>query len=76
MIPDPSMKFDHMYIVLGYMPADLHKIIYSANALTERHIRYMVYQMFCALKFIHSANIVHRDLKPSNILVNRNCHIR
>mmetsp|Transcript_16446 Transcript_16446/g.23039 ORF Transcript_16446/g.23039 Transcript_16446/m.23039 type:complete len:450 (+) Transcript_16446:57-1406(+) len=76
MVPDPSLPFDHMYIVLGYMPADLHKIIYSSNSLTDRHICYMVYQMFCALKFIHSANIIHRDLKPSNILVNRNCHIR
>eukprot|EP00954_Amorphochlora_amoebiformis_P008325 646875-Amorphochlora_amoeboformis.AAC.2 len=31
MVPPPEMKFNHMYIVMGYMPADLHKIIYSSN---------------------------------------------
>ena len=27
-------------------------------------------QIFCALKYIHSANVWHRDLKPGNLLVN------
>lgn len=76
MTPAPSERFDHIYLVLGYMPADLHKVIHSSNKLTNKHICYMVYQILCALRFMHSAGIVHRDLKPSNVLVNRTCHIR
>ena len=44
--------------------------------LEEKHIRFFVFQMLVALRYIHSANVVHRDLKPENILVNpTNCHI-
>jgi len=35
-----------------------------------------MYQIFCALKYLHSANIIHRDLKPGNILINKNSEIR
>lgn len=38
--------------------------------LTEDHLLLILYNLLCALKFMHSANILHRDLKPSNILIN------
>jgi mitogen-activated protein kinase 7 len=58
------------------MEADLHQIIYSEQPLTDVHIQYLIYQLLCGLKYLHSANVMHRDLKPINLLVNSNCDLK
>lgn len=35
-----------------------------------------MYQLLCALKYIHSAGIIHGDVRPSNILVNPDTSIK
>jgi mitogen-activated protein kinase 15 len=40
------------------------------------HIKFILYQLAKALKYLHSGRIIHRDLKPSNILINSNCSIK
>lgn len=75
--PPPSTEdFDDVYIVQDLMETDLHRIIYSRQALTIDHIQYFVYQILRGLKYIHSANVLHRDLKPSNLLLNSNCDLK
>lgn len=64
-----------IYLVFEYMDADLHNVIKS-NILSDIHKRYIIYQLFKALKYIHSAGLVHRDLKPSNLLINSDCLIK
>lgn len=64
-----------LYLVFEYMDADLHHVIKS-NILSEIHKKYIIYQLFKALKYIHSAGLVHRDLKPSNLLINSDCLIK
>eukprot|EP00968_Pinguiococcus_pyrenoidosus_P012718 scaffold1130_cov195-Pinguiococcus_pyrenoidosus.AAC.79 len=74
--PPPSKPFNDIYIVTDLMETDLHRIIYSDQALGTDHVQYFIYQILRALKYLHSANVIHRDLKPSNILVNSNCDLK
>ena len=68
--------FHDVYIVSELMETDLHRIICSNQALSIDHVKYFVYQILRALKYIHSANVLHRDLKPSNLLVNSDCLLK
>jgi len=75
-IPAQSPDFEDIYIVTDLMETDLHRVIYSKQALTDEHCQYFTYQILRGLKYLHSANVLHRDLKPSNILVNKNCDLK
>lgn len=54
---------------------DLKKLLKSSKHLEETQVKSIVYDILCALKYLHAANIIHRDLKPGNILVNDDCTI-
>ncbi|CAN0160940.1 unnamed protein product, partial [Laminaria digitata] len=76
-LPPASLEdFDDVYIISELMETDLHRVIYSRQALTDEHTQYFLYQILCALKYIHSASVLHRDLKPSNVLLNANCDLK
>ena len=55
---------------------DLKKLLKSSKHLEETQVKSIVYDILCALKYLHAANIIHRDLKPGNILVNDDCTIQ
>jgi mitogen-activated protein kinase 1/3 len=69
-------EFNDIYIVSELMETDLHRVIYSRQALSADHVQYFVYQILRAMKYIHSAGVVHRDLKPSNLLLNSTCDLK
>jgi mitogen-activated protein kinase 1/3 len=74
--PRDRAAFDTLYVVMELAESDLKKVIKSAIHLTLKHIQLVVYNLFCAIKFLHSANVLHRDLKPANVLVNEDCSVK
>lgn len=61
-----------LYLVFDLMETDLHVVI-RAKILKPVQKQFINYQLFKALKYMHSALLVHRDLKPSNMLLNSDC---
>eukprot|EP00190_Bangiopsis_sp_CCMP1999_P001049 CAMPEP_0198733260 /NCGR_PEP_ID=MMETSP1475-20131203/44159_1 /TAXON_ID= ORGANISM="Unidentified sp., Strain CCMP1999" /NCGR_SAMPLE_ID=MMETSP1475 /ASSEMBLY_ACC=CAM_ASM_001111 /LENGTH=404 /DNA_ID=CAMNT_0044496533 /DNA_START=39 /DNA_END=1253 /DNA_ORIENTATION=+ len=68
--------FKDMYMTTELMDTDLRRILNKEKILDEDQTKYIIYQIFKALKYLHSASIYHRDIKPANILVNRSCDIK
>ena len=64
-----------IYLVFEYMETDLHAVI-RANILEEIHKQYIMYQLFRALKYMHTGELIHRDVKPSNLLLNSECQVK
>jgi mitogen-activated protein kinase 15 len=61
-----------LYMIFDYMDTDLHAAI-RAEILEEVHKQYITWQLFRALKYMHSAGLVHRDIKPANLLLDGDC---
>jgi mitogen-activated protein kinase 15 len=61
--------------VFEYMEADLNNVI-CEGILKQVHMRYIVYQIGKALKYLHSGRVIHRDLKPSNVLLDARCLVK
>jgi serine/threonine protein kinase len=67
-----------IFVVMEYVPNDLKKMIQlvEPDAFEEQHIKIIMYNLLCAINFLHSANIMHRDIKPANLLVDETCQIK
>ena len=51
-----------IYLVFEYMETDLHAVV-RANILEEIHKQYIMYQLFKALKYMHTAELLHRHAR-------------
>ncbi|EIN14068.1 kinase-like protein [Punctularia strigosozonata HHB-11173 SS5] len=64
-------RFLHIFLELS-TGGDLFTYISSnvnSSRLCEGEAKYIMYQLFRGLKYIHDKHISHRDLKPENILL-------
>lgn len=70
--PEKYNVYNDVYLMTELMDTDLNKLLRSKHPLLDAQRKFFTYQIFRALKYIHSANILHRDLKPANVLVSEN----
>lgn len=66
--------FSDMYVVMDKMDANLCRVVNTQ--LDHERVSYLLYQILCAIRYMHSAGIIHRDLKPSNIVVKEDCSLK
>jgi mitogen-activated protein kinase 1/3 len=56
---------------------DLDKMLSGCNIdLDEDHVVTILYNLLCAVNYIHSTNVMHRDIKAANILIDGDCNIK
>ena len=74
--PNNPETFDTLYVVMEYAESDLKKIIKSSINLEMQHTQHIIYNLLCAVKYLHESNVLHRDLKPANVLINEDCTVK
>lgn len=71
-----SQNGKDIYLLFEHMDADLYEVSRAKNILSDKHRKYLIYQVAKAINYIHSGGLIHRDLKPSNILINEECEAK
>lgn len=74
--PNDPEYFDTLYVVMEHAESDLKKIIKSNIHLEIEHVQTIIYNLLCAIKYLHESNVLHRDLKPANVLINEDCTVK
>ena len=67
----------NIFLIMDYWEFNLRNILDAdVQNYSHNHLYLIVYNLLCAINYLHSANVLHRDLKPSNILITQDCDVR
>ena len=69
--------FDHVYLVMEYVPGgDLRTLLNASGILHDHHAKFYFGEMCAAVFALHKLGYLHRDLKPENFLLDATGHIK
>ncbi|KAH0497373.1 hypothetical protein TgHK011_004680 [Trichoderma gracile] len=67
----------NIYLAMEYVPGgDFRTLLNNTGVLSNRHARFYIAEMFCAVDALHQLGYIHRDLKPENFLVDSTGHVK
>lgn len=73
--PHCSLKeFQDVYLVTELMDVNLCQLL--RRKLDLKRMSYLMYQLLCGVKYLHSIGLILRDLKPSNVAVSSDCSLK
>lgn len=80
LVPDSEFQsgnVKNVFILMSVSESDLKTLIELGpkSGMSQEHVKIIIYNTLCALKFMHKSNVIHRDLKPANILINDSCQV-
>ena len=50
-------------LIFAFLDTDLHNVVKRGSILKDIHKRYIMYQLFKGMHYMHSGNVIHRDQK-------------
>ncbi|KAH3757402.1 extracellular response kinase [Pelomyxa schiedti] len=68
-------NFPDLFIVYESLPVNLCSVIREC-VLEPIHKQYIIYQLFKALLWIHSAGLIHNKVKSDNVVIDETCTIK
>lgn len=73
--PATSLEdFEDVYIVMEFMEANLCQVI--GIELDHDRISFLLYQLLCGIKHLHSAGVIHGDLQPRHVGIKEDCTLK
>ena len=70
-------KLTYIFVVMEECELDLNKMLNECEVdLDQEHVVIILYNLICAVNYIHSTNVMHRDIKAANILIDANCNVK
>ena len=71
-----SVSSTDLYLLCPPMAMDLQGALRHNLLPHARQKRCVLYQLSCALAYMHASGALHRDLKPANVLLDLDGHLR